>query len=434
MMAPVKTGPPPAKQDPPASGRSSRLRRLGGAAWSRKWLISLVVLVLAVGAWRGPALVRGTAVTVDRVGRAALVETVVATGNVASPFRVAIASQITGTVNEVNVDEGQKVAKGQTLVTLDTRELKGDVAQAEGAVAQAEAHMRQLGELTLPTARETLAQGRATLLNARQTLGRTATLAGQGYATRAALDAAQKDADVARTEVRMAESQVFTASPGGSDFVTGETMLAQARAALATATSRLDYATITAPRAGVLITRNVERGTVVQAGTMLIVLAPDGQTQLLLAIDERNLGKLALAEKALASADAYPDKKFSAVVSYINPSVDITRASVEVKLDVADPPAYLVQDMTVSVDIEVARNETALVLPVGSVHDALSTAPWVMGVRDGRAYKQPVHLGLQGNTRVEILDGMADGAVAIPVAAVILIGQRVRPITATAGP
>ena len=75
----------------------------------------------------------------------------------------------------------------------------------------------------------------------------------------------------------------------------------------------------------------------------------------MLQIDERNLGKLALGQKALASADAYPDQRFAAVVSYINPGVDITRASVEVKLTVADPPDYLRQDMTVSVDIEVAR-------------------------------------------------------------------------------
>jgi len=45
-----------------------------------------------------------------------------------------------------------------------------------------------------------------------------------------------------------------------------------------------------------------------------------------LQIDERNLGKISLGQKALASADAYPDQRFAAVVSYINPGIDITRA------------------------------------------------------------------------------------------------------------
>jgi HlyD family secretion protein len=82
----------------------------------------------------------------------------------------------------------------------------------------------------------------------------------------------------------------------------------------------------------VLITRNVERGAVVVPGNALLVLAPTGKMQLELQIDERNLGKLSLGQKALASADAYPEQRFEAVVSYVNPGVDISRASVEVKL------------------------------------------------------------------------------------------------------
>ena len=67
------------------------------------------------------------------------------------------------------------------------------------------------------------------------------------------------------------------------------------------------------------------------------------------------------------------------------------------------------------------------VLPARSVHDELSSAPWVLGVRDGRAYRQPVTLGLHGLTEVEILDGLAEGAWALPVGSGVLTGQRVRP-------
>ncbi len=177
-----------------------------------------------------------------------------------------------------------------------------------------------------------------------------------------------------------------------------------------------------------LITRNVERGAVVQPGKALLVLAPSGETQLVLQIDERNLGKLSLGQKALASADAYPDQRFAAVVSYINPGIDITRASVEVKLTVSDPPDYLRQDMTVSVDIEVAAKDNTLVLPIRSVHDVLSGQPWVLGIKNGRAAKRPVRLGLRGNTQLEIVDGMAEGDVAIPLNAGVLTGQRVRAV------
>ena len=68
-------------------------------------------------------------------------------------------------------------------------------------------------------------------------------------------------------------------------------------------------------------------------------------------------------------------------------------------------------------------------VPARSVHDAMSGDPWVMGVRDGRAYRQPVTLGLRGQTIIEIKGGLEEGAWAIPVGAGVLTGQRVRPFT-----
>ena len=345
-----------------------------------------------------------------------------------TPFRVEIGSRITGAVEDVLVEEGQRVSKGQALITIEASELKALVVYAEGAVAQAEARMRQLKELTLPAAREALTQAQATLLNVQQTYDRTSELAKNGHATKASLDEAQKNLDVARTQVRTAELQVFTSSQGGSDYVMAETQLNQARANLEAARSRFDYTTIVAPRDGVLIDRNVERGMVVQPGKALLVLAPTGETQLVLQADEKNLGLIAVGQKALASADAFPDKTFAAEVTYINPGIDITRASVEVKLKVPEPPEYLRQDMTVSVDIEVARRNDTLILPIRDIYDALSGSPWVMIVRDHRAHKQPVRLGLRGSTHVEILEGVAQGDLATPSTAGVRTGQRIRPV------
>jgi HlyD family secretion protein len=402
------------------------------AVWSailaHRWFILAAILIFGAIAWQGARIVFGPAVVVDQVERGTLVETVVASGHVETPYRVEVGSQITGTVEEVLVAEGQRVSKGQPLISLEARELKAAVVQAQGAVAQAEARMRQLDELTLPSAKEALTQAQATLLNAQVTYDRTAQLAKNGYATRQALDDAQKTLDVAQAQKRAAEFQVYTASAGGSDYVMAQTQLNQARANLDTAESRLGYATITAPRDGVLITRSVERGTVVQPGKALLVLAPAGEIQLVLQIDERNLGKLSLGQQAQASADAYPDRRFAAVVSYINPGVDISRASVEVKLTVADPPDYLRQDMTVSVDIEVAAKNDTLELPVRAIHDLTSGQPWVLGIKDGRAAKLPVRVGIRGNSHIEILDGLAENEVAIPVNSGVLTGQRVRPV------
>jgi HlyD family secretion protein len=109
----------------------------------------------------------------------------------------------------------------------------------------------------------------------------------------------------------------------------------------------------------------------------LMVLSPVGKTQLVVQIDERNLAMVQLGQPALGAADAYPTQHFAARVAYINPSVDPARGSVVVKLDVAAPPAWLRQDMTVSVDIEVARRNATLVLPLSHLRDGAGAQPWV---------------------------------------------------------
>ena len=396
--------------------------------WARNWPVAGVLIVGIAIVLGGLRWLVGPEVAVYPVLRSDLVKTVVASGHVETPFRVEIASQITATVADVLVEEGQSVTAGQPLVALDQRELQAAVVQAHATSAQADARLRQMRELTLPAAEESLKQAKATLLNAEAAFQRAQELATSGYGTRAVLDTATKDIDIARTQVRTAELQVFTSTAGGADFVMAETQLEQAQASLNEAKARLGYATITSPRDGVLITRSVERGTVVAPGQALLVLAPTGAVQLVLDIDEKNIGLLSLGQTALASADAYADQRFPAILSYINPSVDISRASIEVKLTTTKPPAYLRQDMTVSVDIEVARRDGVMVVPARTVHDSLTAAPWVLVVRNGRAQAQPVHIGLRAVDSIEILNGVAPGEQLVPIAAGIRAGQRLRPV------
>ncbi len=294
-------------------------------------------------------------------------------------------------------------------------------------MAQAEARLRQLREITLPSAEEALKQSKATLTNAEQTYERAATLAADGFATKAALGDAQKSLDIARAQFRSAELQVFTSRSGGSDYVTAETVLNQARASLAATQSRLSYTIITAPRDGVLISRDVERGNIVQPSNVLMRLSPAGATLLVVQIDEKNLGLIAIGQAALASSDAFPKDTFVARVAYINPGIDLQRASVEVKLIAPSPPAYLRQDMTVSVDIEVARRPAALVVPAASIRGPTTGNPSVLKAAGGRAVGQPVEVGLSSAGKAEIITGLDAGDLVLSAPAGVKDGARIRP-------
>jgi HlyD family secretion protein len=301
------------------------------------------------------------------------------------------------------------------------------VLQAEGEVAQAKARARQISELTLPRAEQVLGGAKATLRSAQQNYDRAARLAKSGVGTRVAREEAEKALTLALTQNSEAELLVLTNRNGGSDYSLAETQLAQAKAGLAAAMVRLGYSEIKAERGGILISRAVEAGNVVQPGVALMQLAPLGDVQIVVQIDEKNLGLVAEGQDALASADAYAKQSFPVTVAFINPAVDLQRASVEVKLKVTDPPDYLRQDMTVSVDIGVASRERALVMDFADIHEPASDTPWVLKVQNGRAKRQAVKLGLISAGRVEILSGLAEGDQVIPaILTAVVDGGKVR--------
>jgi HlyD family secretion protein len=403
----------------PSDGRS-----LFHDPWLRRGL--LITAAIAIAGYFLRDAILGASIEVQEVTRGDLIQTVVASGRVMTPLRVSVGAVITERVVRIPVDEGQSVRRGDVLIVLDDRDERAAVAQAQATVDQAEAKLRQLREYSLPAAEQSLLQADANLRLSRQQYERNQELLAKGFISQSALDDAKRNLDVAESQLKAVRLQVQTNAPNGSDYLMAQTARAQAHAALEAANAKLEQTVIHSPADGVLIARDVEAGNVVQSGKELMVLAPVGETQIVVQIDEKNLSRLKLSQKALASADAYPHERFPAELFYINPGIDALRGSVEVKLRVPDPPPYLRQDMTVSVDIEVARRSRTLVAAADAIFDTSGVQPWVLAVVDHRATKKPVTLGLRGEGQVEILDGAAPGDRLIPVATGVTPGQRVR--------
>jgi HlyD family secretion protein len=386
----------------------------------------LVLAGLTLRWWLGPL------VTTETVLRRDFVQTVVASGRVETAHRVDIGAQITGTVNRVPVAEGQAVRAADVLIELEAAELNAVGRQADVAVVQALARLRQLQEVQSPVAAQTLRQAQASRDNARAALTRNQQLFDQGFIGRAALDESRMSAELADAQVGATQKQLDTTGRSGSDRALAVANVAGAQASADAARARAGYAVMRAPVSGTLIARNVEVGDVVQPGKVLLTLSPGGRTQLVVEIDEKNLRLLALGQPAWVSADAYPKERFAAVLAYINPGVNAQTGAVEVKLDVPAPPPVLKQDMTVSVDIEVARRPKALLVPTGTVHEAESAAPWVLRVEGRYAVKQPVRLGLRSGGFAEVVDGLTEGDRVIPVATAMAAGSRLRTAGAVA--
>lgn len=415
----LATGDGPGK--PQREGMPERTRRLWFAGCA---LLMCLVLAKVIWPW-----LSAPEVAVSKVNSAAVVQTVVASGRIETPRRIDIGSQISGVVAAMPVAEGQTVKRGSALIILDQHEAAAARDQARAMVAQAEIKMRQISELNHPLAVETMRQAEANRANARRQFERSLALFERGFVGQAALDDARRNLALADSQLASSQAQVRSLAGQGSDVQMARASLEQARAALRLAQVRLGYTTIQAPADGVLIARAVERGDVVQPGKALLVLSPDGPTQAVVQIDEKNMALLRAGQAATVSADAYPADRFAARLAYINPAVDAQRGAVEVKLDVPHPPVYLRQDMTVSVEIEVARKERALVVPAVAVHDTAGPAAWVWKVKQGRLVRQPVVAGIGGALQREVLSGLVAGETVVSEAGAGLAErQRIRPL------
>jgi HlyD family secretion protein len=396
-------------------------RRQQSALW-----IGLLI-VLGVGAvaylrWRRPA-VRTTVVT-----RTAIEQHVVASGRVRVPTRVQVAAQTAGLVLAVGAVEGQRVSTGDLLVLLDGGAERAAVAQADAAVSQARARVDQLRRVGAIVATQALRQTETNLERATTDLERTRLLVERNAVPAHELDNARRAADIARAQKSAAEAQQAAAAPMGADSRIALTALLQAQAQLAAANVRLAQTRIVAPQAGQVLTRSVEPGDVVTASRMLLVLAADADVQLVFQADERNLAWLAVGQVARASADAYPQAVFAATVSYIAPSIDPERGSVEVRLAVPTPPSHLKPDMTVSIDLTVASKADALTVPSEAIRGAATHAPHVFTVEAGRVVRRDVQLGIRGEGAVEIVGGLTEGAdVIVPDGRRLAPGARIRP-------
>lgn len=398
--------------------------------WSmRTMLLAGAALLAVAGAATYFAMpyVLGVKVTPFVVTRENIVQTIVANGQLETAARVELGSQIMGTVSEVRVKQGDVVKAGDVLAMLDSADATAILDQSLAALKQAEAKLALIASYNLPSAQQSLTQNQAILRNIKLQLDRVNKLSAQGYATRASREDAQRAFDIAASQLNASELAVKSLSPGGSDVAFASAAVTLAQAAVRSAQSRLRLQQVLAPFAGTVMLRNIEPGNVIQASQVLFMLAPPIGKRLVVQIDERSFSLIKIGQTAIASADAYPAERFTAHVSDINPAVDAQRGSVEVKLDIDNAPAYLREDMTVSVDIEVAKRDGALVLPTAAVRDAMGATPHVMVIKAGRAEDRMVTLGTRGQTKTEILSGLVEKDLIIPVSAsTVKAGDKVR--------
>ena len=395
---------------------------------NKRWLaLALGVAVLAGAAAVGAMALRGPQVDALVLQSAPLVRTLQFSARVATLSRVDVGSTVTGRVAQVRVAEGAQVRQGDVLVQLESEELRAALAQALASERQAQARLAGLRSSGRTATQAAVAQADATLQAASASLARVQQLVVEGFYSPAQLDEARRAVDVARAQQLSAQAQMQANADAGSDVVQAQAQWALAQAATVAARARLAQTDLLAPADARVLVREVEPGQIVQPGKALLSLALAGPTQLVAQVDERFLDQLQPGQKATVVADAFAGQRFTARVLSIAPAVDAQRGAIEVKFALEHlAPAYLREDMTLSVEVETARRESALVLPLAALRGAVAgDAGTVLVLQEGRAQNLQVRLGLRTLDAVEVLDGLKEGD-AVLLGGAMQAGDRVR--------
>lgn len=374
-------------------------------------LIAAALAIFAIGFMAS----RAKQIPGVRVQAQPLIQQVVATGRVLSVSRVQVGSEVTGVVLERRVEEGDVVAAGEVLAVLRADDLAAQVRAAEAALSG-------LQKSTRPQSQVALREARAQLEQAEREVERRRDLFSRGLIAREGLEQAEQSAIVARAAAQTARLSAESLAAGGSEEQTLRAQLMAARAAL-------DKTIIRSQVAGVVLTRNAEPGDLVQPGKVLFDIAREGDTEVLVPFDEKNLAVLRVGQRAQCIADAFPNDVFAAQITLIAPRVDPQRGVVDVRLRVDPVPEYLRQDMTVSVTVQTGERERAIAIPNDALSNINADRAQVWIERDGRAQRVDVRLGLQTLTMTEIVEGLSEGdRVLLPREEAVKDGDRIRVI------
>ncbi|WP_374512337.1 efflux RND transporter periplasmic adaptor subunit [Niveibacterium sp.] len=391
----------------------------------RPWRI-LIAMLLAVILLIGWMLSRGKEVELRSASRQAIAQTLIATGRVETPAQVQLGLPVAGIVETLAAREGSVVKQGELLIALRADEARASLAAADAAVVEARARLAQVAQVAGPVSSQQQRQAEENLRVAQLEYQRVEALIAQGFVSPSRRDDARRTLQNAEAALAAARSQAAANQPAGSEMAAAASRLAQAEANLRAARARMANHELRAPADGTVLSREVNVGDITQAGRVLMRFAAGGTLRIVTQMDEKHLARLKPGVAGKAIADAYPGQPFDVVIDYVAPGVDAQRGTVEVKFSVPQPPAFLRPDMTVSVEIVVARKDSAVVLPLDAIHAPEGDSPWVLRVREGRAERVAVTLGVRGMGAAEIAKGLDAGELVVAASEPTQPGERVR--------
>src|SRR5580700_7376355 len=407
-------------------------------AWAKRYILVGIAVVVVLGlitlAYRAFSsdvpeveVVRAAAQSSSASDAGSTVLT--ATGYIVAHHTINVNSKVTGRLEWIGVEKGDKVKEGQVLVRLENQEFRAASEQAKGAVDNARAYLDELQHGSRPEeiqqAQHNLDEARATLTNDKLTLDRTKQLASAGVVSKQLLDdtTGKFGADQERVNSLLKAFEMAKIGPRQEEIARAQGALAQAQGQMDYAKSQLDATVIRAPVTGTILDRTAEKGELITAQFAsaaaggpqgsVVSLADLNDLQVELDIAQADFARLGPKQKGIVTTDAYPDRKYKGEIAQISPEANRQKATVQVKVQVLNPDEYLRPEMNATVKFLADEQKSTSAQPAGAFvpanavrdHDGKKV---VFLAFDGKARMREVHVLSQRSDGV-LVDGLMGG-------------------------
>ena len=290
-------------------------------------------------------------------------------------------SRVDGYIAKVYVEKGDLVKANQLLIEVDHSDYRHAVNQAKANLAAARARV---------------AQQEASVRNASLTLNRMQSLIKDQFVSQQDLDNAQVAYDTAAAVLDSLRAQVQ-----------------QMEVALAQAETHLAYSYIRAPFAGYVAERNLDLGSYVSgttAGTStlsrgILTLHEIQTVRILIEVVEKDVPLIQVGQKSEVRAEAYPDRVFEGTVTRVVQALNRATRTMTIEVDLPNKDHVLKGGMFARVEVLVGTHRNAIQIPIDAV-SRLEDSQYVYIVREGKAQRVPVEIGVRDENRVEITKGL----------------------------
>lgn len=350
------------------------------------------------------------------------------TGSIEANTEVKVYPKITTQIEEIKVDLGDPIKRGDLIALLDSDELRAQLAQAKAALEVMQAKWAQMEVGARPEelaqAEDLVAKARANLKDAQSNYQRMKALFDRGTIARRQFESAELAYTVAKADLNSAQERLDMLREGATkeDRQALQAQVSQAKAALDLARIRLSYTRITSPISGTISERFLDPGDLAVPTKTLVTVVQMDTVKVIVYFPENLLRYMVPGIQAQLTVDASPNRVFYGRIDKVSPTLNPETRMFYAEIKVLNKKYLLRPGMFTTVTFSVDPHFNALLVPKEAVlyreeyvenpegsKSEISQINYLFVVEDGRAHMRRVSLGHESGTVVEVSEGVKKG-------------------------